>query len=252
MLIVGRGGGSLEELWAFNEESVARAIAASAIPVISAVGHETDFTIADFVADKRAATPTAAAELAAPHLAELREVLNRLSQRLEAAARGTLRLRQERLIRARRSPYFIHPKRYLLDQAQRLDRLQQRLENHIRRRPEKAGEQLLRLSKVLLAHDPSGRAAQARKQLDGAESRLEKAARAIIRDKSQRMLSAVRHLDALSPLKVMSRGYSLVYDEGGRRLVRSIDEVQPGDLVHVRLQDGTAKCHVWSIEEEVD
>ncbi|KKC46184.1 MULTISPECIES: exodeoxyribonuclease VII large subunit [Paenibacillus] len=250
VLIVGRGGGSLEELWAFNEESVARAISASAIPVISAVGHETDFTIADFVADKRAATPTAAAELAAPNMAEIGEYLGRLNQRLAAAARSAVGSRKERLLRARRSPYFVHPRRYLLDQAQRLDRLRERLEEKIRRQPDKAGDRLLRLRKVLQAHDPSGRAAAAAKQLGRTKARLEKAVRMAVKDKRGQAAAAVRQLDSLSPLKVMARGYGLVFDESENRIIRSVKELSPGDMVRVKLQDGKAQCHVWAIEEE--
>jgi exodeoxyribonuclease VII large subunit len=124
VLIVGRGGGSLEELWAFNEEIVARSIFASAIPIISAVGHETDFTIADFVADLRAATPTAAAELAVPHHLELKQQLSHHMQRLHAGLLLQLQRKQERLERLKRSPFLVNPRRQLLMQpAQRLDRL---------------------------------------------------------------------------------------------------------------------------------
>lgn len=250
VLIVGRGGGSLEELWAFNEETVARAIAASAIPVISAVGHETDFTIADFAADRRAATPTAAAELAAPHIGEIGESLRRLEQRLHAAIERTLDSRRQRLQRARRSPYFVHPRRYLLDQAQRLDRLTQRLEELARRLPERSGQRLERLERRLQSQSPSSRAAFAGRDLRQLDERLAKAARGAVKDARQRILSSVRQLDALSPLKVMARGYSLVYEDSNDKLVRSVKDLEPGDLIQVRLPDGRAECHVWAIKED--
>ncbi|MGN7455888.1 exodeoxyribonuclease VII large subunit [Paenibacillus pasadenensis] len=250
VLIVGRGGGSLEELWAFNEETVARAIAASAIPVISAVGHETDFTIADFAADRRAATPTAAAELAAPHIGEIGESLRRLEQRLHAAMERTLDSRRQRLQRARRSPYFVHPRRYLLDQAQRLDRLTQRLEELARRLPERSGQRLERLERRLQSQSPSSRAAFAGRDLRQLDERLAKAARGAVKDARQRILSSVRQLDALSPLKVMARGYSLVYEDSNDKLVRSVKDLEPGDLIQVRLPDGRAECHVWAIKED--
>ncbi|OXM16738.1 exodeoxyribonuclease VII large subunit [Paenibacillus herberti] len=250
VLIVGRGGGSLEELWAFNEEAVARAIASSLIPIISAVGHETDFTIADFAADQRAATPTAAAEIAAPHMAELRESLARLDQRLEAAVLNKVRIRKERLLRARRSPYFVHPRRYMLDQAQRLDRLRQRLEERAGRHPERAAHKLERLQRRLDTQSPHSRAGESRRELGRLMERLEKSIRSNVKDARQRTLSSVRQLDALSPLKVMSRGYSLVYEESNDKLVRSVKDLELGDVVHVRLPDGSAQCHVWSIKED--
>lgn len=250
VLIVGRGGGSLEELWAFNEEAVARAIASSLIPIISAVGHETDFTIADFAADHRAATPTAAAELAAPHMAELKEAIGRLEQRLHAAMQDSVRRRKERLLRARRSPYFVHPRRYMLDQAQRLDRLKQRLEDRIRRHPEQAGHRLDKIQRRLASRSPERSAGEARKELGRLEERLIKAAQGGVKDSRQRLLSGMRQLDALSPLKVMARGYSLVYEERNVNLVRSVKDLELGDLIHVRLTDGSAQCQVWSIKED--
>jgi len=247
VIIVGRGGGSLEELWAFNEEAVARSIAASGIPVISAVGHETDFTIADFVADLRAATPTAAAELAVPHLLELEQQLQRLRQRLHGALRGQVRERAERLERARRSPFFRHPRRYLLEQAERLDRLTERLRVRVLRQSERGRERLLRARATLAGAHPGGQAAFAAKRWRGTARQLELAMSSIVRRHKLELNASIRQLDALSPLKVMSRGYSLVYDENERRLIKSVGDVQPGDLVKVKLADGQLDCQVWSM-----
>ncbi|CAM3121386.1 exodeoxyribonuclease VII large subunit [Paenibacillus lupini] len=250
VLIVGRGGGSLEELWAFNEELVARSIASSQIPVISAVGHETDFTIADFVADLRAATPTAAAELAVPHVAELQQQLVRQRQRLEQSLRMMVQGRKERLERVRRSPFFIHPRRYLLDQAQRLDRLQERLQQRTVRLAERGKARLDRLHSQLSGHHPGEQAAFAAKRLQGDVKRLEQAMQSSLKERRLQLHSAIRQLDALSPLKVMARGYSLVYDEQEKRLIKSIADVQPGDLVKVKVADGQLDCHVWSMKGE--
>ncbi|GGG56843.1 exodeoxyribonuclease VII large subunit [Paenibacillus radicis (ex Gao et al. 2016)] len=250
VLIVGRGGGSLEELWAFNEESVARSIAASAIPVISAVGHETDFTISDFVADLRAATPTAAAELAVPHAAELRQHIDRQQQRLEHALRKMLQARKERLLRARRSPFFVHPRKYLLEQAQRLDRLQEILQQRTLRTAEKGRNRLEQLNRALAGNHPGEQAAFATNRLQATAKRLEQAMSAAVKVKKLQLHGNIRQLDALSPLKVMSRGYSLVYDEQESRLIKSIGQVQPGDLIKVKVADGQLDCHVWSMKGE--
>ncbi|MCK9857313.1 exodeoxyribonuclease VII large subunit [Paenibacillus sp. ATY16] len=250
VLIVGRGGGSLEELWAFNEEPVARSIAASQIPVISAVGHETDFTIADFVADLRAATPTAAAELAVPHVAELQQQLARQRQRLEQSLRMMVQGRKEQLQRVRRSPFFVHPRKYLLDQAQRLDRLQERLQHRTLRLTERGKAKLERLQSQLAGHHPGEQAAFAAKRLQGDMKRLEQAMVSSLKERRLQLHSAIRQLDALSPLKVMARGYSLVYDEQEKRLIKSIADVQPGDLVRVKVADGQLDCHVWSMKGE--
>ena len=250
VLIVGRGGGSLEELWAFNEEAVARTIAASAIPVISAVGHETDFTIADFVADLRAATPTAAAELAVPNVLELLARLENAQARMVQALRISVQRRKERFDRAKRSPLFVNPRKYLLQQAERLDRLKDRLEQRTARQSERSRERLLRLKGALQAAHPGGRAAFEANRLKGATRRLESTMLSGMKERKLQLMSGIRQLDALSPLKVMSRGYSLVYDEQENRLIKSIEEVQPGDMLKVKLSDGQLDCQVWGMKGE--
>ncbi|QNK55446.1 exodeoxyribonuclease VII large subunit [Paenibacillus sp. PAMC21692] len=250
VLIVGRGGGSLEELWAFNEEAVARAIADSAIPVISAVGHETDYTISDFVSDLRAATPTAAAELAVPHVAELGQGLERLKQRLDGAMRLRLRKDAERLERARRSPFFRYPRKYLLEQAQRLDRLQEQLRSRTERVVVRERARLDKLGKGLVARHPGERIAFSAKRLATAAHRLELAASGLIKEKKQRLGAGVRQLDALSPLKVMARGYGLVYDNEGKTLLKTVQGTQEGDEVTVKLSDGSLECRVLSVKGE--
>lgn len=247
VLIVGRGGGSLEELWAFNEESVARSIASSAIPIISAVGHETDFTISDFVADLRAPTPTAAAELAVPHINELEQLLRRQQQRLVQAVRYRVQDDKEQLQRIRRSPFFLYPRKYLLDQAQQLDRLKEQLEQRAKRAAERGYSKLARLQTLLAGHNPEERIAFAAKRWKGSSKLMEQGMYATVKEKKLRLQSAIRQLDALSPLKVMSRGYGLIYDENEQRLIKSISEVQLGDVVKVKVADGQLDCHVWSL-----
>lgn len=250
VLIVGRGGGSLEELWAFNEEIVARAIAASTIPVISAVGHETDFTIADFAADLRAATPTAAAELAVPNRAELLEQIARRQRQLQNSLKQRAVYHRERLTRLQRSPVLVHPRRTLMQHTERLDMLQQRLQRSVDTRMRWTGEKQERLRAALQRFNPREQVNTARRDNSAARKQLELAMRSITRSKQQQWKSLVRHLDALSPLKVMSRGYSLVYDEQEQRLIKSINDVQPGDSVKIKLADGQLDCQVWEMKED--
>ncbi|WP_281886677.1 exodeoxyribonuclease VII large subunit [Paenibacillus sp. YYML68] len=253
VLIVGRGGGSLEELWAFNEESVARAIFASQLPVISAVGHETDYTIADFVADLRAATPTAAAELAVPHHLELAQQVAHLKQRLYGGLSSRLDSSRERLKRLQRSPYLTSPRRQLLLQpAERLDRVREQLSFKMEGRIARSHERLMRLDRKLAAFNPKEQTVYARQRLNASSARLRQSMLASMKEKQRELASSIRQLDALSPLKVMQRGYSLVYDEQEKQLIKSVQQVQPGDILKLRLLDGRVDCHVWSLEEKRD
>ncbi|WP_314585271.1 exodeoxyribonuclease VII large subunit [Paenibacillus terrigena] len=250
VLIVGRGGGSLEELWAFNEEIVARAIYASCIPVISAVGHETDFTIADFVADLRAATPTAAAELAVPHQLELKQHFRRLEQRMEHALAMRMQQERDRLERLRRSPYFVHPRKYLLQHAERLDRLTEQLHYRTQGLMRKSDERWSKLQHRLVRRNPQEQVIFARKRVQSETHQLLQSMQAMLKEQKLKLMTGMKQLDALSPLKVMQRGYSLVYDEQEKRLIKSLADVQPGDMVHVKVNDGQLECQVWSMKGE--
>jgi len=252
VLIVGRGGGSLEELWAFNEETVARSIFASRIPVISAVGHETDFTIADFVADLRAATPTAAAELAVPHHLELKQHIAFASQSLYRGLLRQLQEKKEQLARLKRSPYLTQPRKQLLQPAERLDRLSEQLRFRMLERLSAAQRRKQRSEQVLSSFNPKEQVLYAKRRAATADRQLQLAMQALFKGKRVQLESQLRHLDALSPLKVMQRGYSLVYNEKQTQLIKSIRQLQPGDLVKVRLADGQLDCHVWGMEEKTD
>ena len=213
-------------------ESLRGAIFASAIPIISAVGHETDFTIADFVADLRAPTPTAAAELAVPHHLELKQQLSQQAQRLHYGLLQQLRRKQERLERAKRSPFLTNPRRQLLMQpAERLDRLAEQLGYRMRQRLTALAQRQIEAgaSLIQLQSQRAGRVGEAAFgcfQAPDAHGHADPPA-----SKKQEWQSSVRHLDALSPLKVMQRGYSLAYDEQGKQLIRSVAQVKIGDRV---------------------
>lgn len=197
VIIIGRGGGSIEELWAFNDEGVARAVAASQIPVISAVGHETDFTICDFVADLRAPTPSAAAELAVP---DQKQLLSRLAQMQGIARQGVLatltaaghRLKVTQSRRCLTTPLF-----YVEEQAMHLDYLTRSFVH---------------------------------------------AAQACLSESDRRLASVSAKLDALSPLKVLSRGYSIPY--AGEKVIKSVHDVTSGEKIKLRVSDGNVKCTV--------
>jgi exodeoxyribonuclease VII large subunit len=250
VLIVGRGGGSLEELWAFNEEEVARAISASRIPVISAVGHETDFTIADFTADLRAATPTAAAELAVPHAGELAAQLRQQQHRLRQALLRRAQRGRERHAGLERSLTLAGPRRSLMQHTQRLDMLRERLYRSADVRLSRSRERKAVLHHSLQRFHPRDSVAAARQRTDSMRRELVGAMQARLQEKRSRYVAEIRHLDALSPLKVMSRGYSLVYDEAEEHLIKSLDEVQLGDLVVIKMNDGQLNCQVWGMKED--
>lgn len=193
LLIVGRGGGSIEDLWAFNDERVAQAIYASQIPVISAVGHEPDVTISDYVADLRAATPSNAAELAVPDQDALRQTLDAMDQAMAQAM--DRRLKNARLT---------------------LDSLAQRP----------------------VLRSPLGYYEQKQKALELLENRLASAQNGAVQNHHRRYVALTAKLDAMSPLKVLTRGYALASDESGT-LIRSVEQVQPGQTIAVRVSDGT-------------
>lgn len=244
-LIVARGGGSIEDLWAFNEEIVARAVFASEIPVVSAVGHETDFTICDFVADVRAPTPSAAAELLSPDQAELHNLLLRQSRHLEKSLGLLLATcRAELLNLARR---LRHPGHALREQQQSLDHLEWRLQKAFRH------EQQTRLHRIETASARLYRF-QPQQQLDSLRWRLELASRNLqtqtqqtLLDSKQKVAHLAALLDTVSPLNTLKRGYAIASDAGQHPLA-SIRPVQTGDTVYIRLSDGQLDCVVQAIE----
>ncbi|CAM3242273.1 exodeoxyribonuclease VII large subunit [Brevibacillus invocatus] len=248
VLIVGRGGGSIEELWAFNDEQVARAIASSLIPVISAVGHETDVTIADFVADVRAATPTAAAELAVPHYLEWLERVSQLDTRMQRAMRQRTIQERKRLDGLSQSYAMRQPQRRLEEAAQRLDSVQLRMKQSMKQLMRLRREQYSRLSEQMKRYRISEQLNERHAKVMTLRSRLDARMRQQWQQKQLQFGSRLAQLDALSPLKVMQRGFSLVYS--GDQLVKSVNQFASGDELVVRLSDGSATARVERIERE--
>jgi len=228
VIIVGRGGGSLEDLWAFNEEAVARAIAASKVPVVSAIGHEVDYTIADFVADLRAPTPSAAAELVVREKQAVVESLAQLRARLERFAARPLR-----------------------DLERRVDELTARLRREMRNEVGRAHHRLALATRALRASDPVARMARDRHRLETLQSRMATLIHRR-RDRARYALqTAVGRLDSLSPLAVLGRGYSLTRTPAGE-IVHSPAQVRVGDPIRVLLQRGSLDAQVTETKEQDD
>lgn len=245
LIVLARGGGSLEDLAAFNSERVARAIASSRLPVVSAVGHETDFTIADFVADLRAPTPSAAAELVTEAQHKIAEHLAAQSHRLERAARFQLLQAGQRLSRvpvnraeARMTSLVRRLDQRLDDQTQRLDAA---LSAHVRSRQNRVAE----LAAAVLRHDPRQQLAHAREHLADFRGRLHRCLERLVESSAARLNSMNARLHSLSPLAVLDRGYALVLSANGE-LIRSTAQIAPGHQLTTRLADGSFVSRVES------
>lgn len=247
VIIVGRGGGSAEDLWAFNEEGLARAIRASRIPIISAVGHETDVTIADFAADLRAATPSAAAELVAAREDELAAYVQALTRDLLRALRETFTDARLRVQEAAMSPAFDEVRDRLHDARTTVDDAAHRLETLMLRRAQSARRRsdsiIRRLSPLRL----SGRVSAAHARFIVLRAEHNAAILAQLEGGRARLARAVAALDALSPLAVLHRGYALAEDERGK-LLRAASDIRVGDAVRLRLAEGQVRCRVEEVE----
>jgi exodeoxyribonuclease VII large subunit len=249
LLILTRGGGSLEDLMPFNDEALVRAIRACVTPVVSAIGHEIDITLADFAADRRAPTPSAAAELASPDAQAVgarfddqvrllrRAMGRRLHQGRLATDALTARLRQ------------IHPGRRLQQRQQRLDELEQRLARHLTRDIALRATALERLSSRLHIQNPDRRIGERRQHLAFMEQRLTRSFTGNLRLCRDRWAALARHLDAVSPLATLGRGYAIVSRTADGRIVTRASEAAVGETVEARLSEGSLICRV---EEQLE
>jgi len=247
VMIVGRGGGSLEDLWAFNEEVVARAIYRSHIPVISAVGHETDWTISDFAADLRAPTPSAAAELVIASSEELRSKVEFLTHRLRLVTESRMAALAARLDAMRRALH--DPGTMLGHMAQRVDDLSVRLDLALHNGVARRRDRFERLYGTMLLHDPARRIGSLQQRVDLLAAKTER----LLMDKLQGLRQAfganAARLDVLSPLNTLSRGYSITRRIADGRTVTDAAQLAVGDRVRLDFQRGAAKCLVEAVEE---
>jgi exodeoxyribonuclease VII large subunit len=245
LIVLARGGGSLEDMAAFNSERVARAIASSKLPVVSAIGHETDFTIADFVADLRAATPSAAAELVTEAQHKIAEHLASQSHRLDRAIRFQLLRVAQRLNRLQISRTEARVSTVLHRKAQRLDDLANRLHSAMAAQLRNGQNQVASLAAAVLRHDPRQALAQARERLQGNRNRLHRALEQQLHVHASTLRALSARLHSLSPLAVLNRGYALVLTADGA-IVRSTGQISPGDTLVTRLVDGSFTSQVKS------
>ena len=247
VVIIGRGGGSIEDLWAFNEEPVVRRVAELSIPVISSVGHETDTTLIDFVSDMRAATPTAAAEIATPVLMEIHQQLRNLQTRLEQALTRQLQIKRERMQALANASIFQNPERIYQIYQQRVDQLEMRLQQMMQQSVQQKRQQLLKNQHRLELGSPSRRVQTEKQALQYLAKRLEQAQIQLMKDKKQQFQRAIQQLDLLSPLKIMNRGYGILQQE--ETIIKSVDQLEVEQELTIQLVDGTVRSKVTSVEK---
>ncbi len=244
VLIVARGGGSIEDLWAFNDEKVARAIHASAIPVVCGVGHEIDFTIADFVADARAPTPSGAAELVAPDRNACLEALARTLERLSACMRRELRSVSSRFDAANLRLKLAHPGVRLNQQAQRLDDLEQRLNGAIRAAVQSERTRISEMRTRLVQRSPEHSIREYKARHGELSARLDHAMKQTLSRAEHRFGLASRTLHTVSPLATLGRGFAMVKRASDGALITDADSVAVGDEIHAQLARGNLTARV--------
>jgi len=247
LMIVGRGGGSLEDLWEFNEESVARSIYRSQIPVVSAVGHEIDFTIADFVADLRAPTPSAAAELIVPDIGALQGELVSRQSALNRLIRQALEIRQMQVRRLSEAPYFREPRRSIVERQQRVDLVEIRFSEIWKSALQQRRSGIEKILAFLSAFRPERWLEAKRGEIAGLGTRLARIAASKLEFRKNRVAEMTNFLRLLGPRQTLERGYSITQDIDGN-VVRSVQFLKVGDPIHTMLADGELNSVVEELQ----
>ncbi|SDC00444.1 Exodeoxyribonuclease VII large subunit [Pelagirhabdus alkalitolerans] len=250
-LILARGGGSIEELWPFNEESVARSIFESKIPIITGVGHETDTTISDFVSDLRAPTPTAAAEVAVPSKLDLIKQVAQNRQSIEKAMYQRIDQSRQKLSRLSDSYAFNYPKNLIKQKEMDLDRLDEKLRSNMRQLLQLKKQNLSKTSDQLALHHPTPRIKAYQQSNAFLKQSMTNQFNRLYQLKKNQFSRQLDKLSVLSPLNTMKRGYSIAYNESGQ-IVKRIEDVEPGQSLAVKLSNGQVDCQVWGVEEETN
>ncbi|UUE46225.1 exodeoxyribonuclease VII large subunit [Pectobacterium aroidearum] len=246
VLIVGRGGGSLEDLWSFNDERVARAIFASHIPIVSAVGHETDVTIADFVGDLRAPTPSAAAELVSRNQLELLRQIQSQRQRLEMAMDYYLAQRNREFTRLHHRLQQQHPQLRLARQQAQLVKLRQRLDDAMQQQLRQTSRRSERLQQRLMQQQPQTRIHRAQQRLQQLSYQMQSAVERQLNQNKQKLGIACSRLEGVSPLATLARGYNVTTAPDGK-VLKNVTQITPGETLKTRLQDGWVESQVTTL-----
>lgn len=253
VIVLTRGGGSLEDLWCFNQEEVARAIFASQKPVVSAVGHEVDFTIADFVADLRAPTPSAAAELVVKDKQQLIKQLNLLQNNLLTNFQHSITRLKQLLFKLQQAPCFSQPQIIILNQyKQQVDELSQRLMSSFQQLIDQKTEKIQHCTQALMMQHPNTKLQECKLIRQHYKVRLEQEIQATISGKRGKLTHLVATLDALSPLQVLKRGYSICHKLPDYELVKDAAQMRENDLLAVKLWKGKLICQITKKEEDIN
>jgi len=248
-IIIGRGGGSIEDLWCFNDERVVKAIFHSSIPVISAIGHETDVTISDFVADLRAATPTGAGELAVPSIVELQNTIQNLQARLTKLAQ-LIAIKKSKSVHTLRNSYAFHfPRQLLNEKEQYVDRLTDKLRNCTQTMFQEKKTNVNNQTIQLRAQHPEQRLRVAREGMLQVKRRYQKEATTTLQHKQKLLYTAIDKLTLLNPLHIMKRGFALPYQEDGK-IVKSVEQLKRNEQLSVTILDGSFTCQVREIRRD--